>query len=282
MAGSCGGEYWNDVAHHSGAETLQHFWMAHPRVRAEINRRISGDPALWPTQWFRAEFAERMPFGPALSIGCGPGNLERDLVRQGIVSTITGIDVVDAPLQAAAKEAAGMPISYERASAYDFLRRHPASFEAIFFHASLHHFERVDEIVALARRALRPGGIVYVDEYVGPSMSEWNFRRLFPLNVAYYRLPRALRRPKLVRAPVNPEDPTEAVASAEIVPAIERHFRILARRDYGGNLLWIVYPNLNKNVTPEALDAAVEKLIEWENAMLARGEPSAHSVIVAA
>ncbi|HUP48031.1 MAG TPA: class I SAM-dependent methyltransferase, partial [Thermoanaerobaculia bacterium] len=65
--------YWDDVAHHCGAELQQHFWMAHPRIRAEINRRVSGDPATWPTQWFRREFGAHMPFGTALSIGCGSG-----------------------------------------------------------------------------------------------------------------------------------------------------------------------------------------------------------------
>ncbi|HUP47281.1 MAG TPA: class I SAM-dependent methyltransferase, partial [Thermoanaerobaculia bacterium] len=255
--------------------------MAHPRIRAEINRRVSGDPATWPTQWFRREFGAHMPFGTALSIGCGSGNLERDLVNQGIVSGVTGIDIVATPLQFAAKQAEGLPIWYEQADAYEFLRSHPAAFDAILFHASLHHFDRVEEIVALTRGALRPGGLLYVDEYVGPSMSQWNLRRLLPLNIAYYRLPRVLRRPKLVRTPLNPDDPSEAVASADIVPAIEKHYRIVARRDYGGNLLEVIYPNLNKNAPAAVLDAAVERLIGWEDAVLARGAPSFHSVSVA-
>ena len=273
--------YWEDLAHHGGAECLQHFWMAHPLVREAINRRVSGDPAVWPTTWFRRLFANRLPFRNALSVGCGAGDLERDLASNGAVTSIRGIDVVSAPLDVARSRAGALPIRYERADAYDYLRAHPSAFDAIFFHGSLHHFERVDDISRLARDVLVPGGLLFVDEYVGPSMHQWNAFRLLPLNLAYYRLPRELRRPRIVRAPRNPDDPTEQIASAEIVPAIERHFSILERRDYGGNLLAIIYPNLEKNVRREMLDAAVARLIEWEDDVLRRGTPSHHAVIVA-
>lgn len=273
--------YWEDLAHHGGAECHQHFWMAHPLVREAINRRVSGDPQVWPTTWFRRAFAERLPFRNALSVGCGAGDLERDLAANGAVTSIIGIDVVSAPLEAARSLAGSLPIRYERADARDYLRAHPASFDAIFFHGSLHHFERVDEIMRLTREALAQDGVLFVDEYVGPSMHQWNALRLLPLNIAYYRLPRALRRPRLVRAPRNPEDPTEQIASADIVPAIERHFRTVARRDYGGNLLAVIYPNLEKNVSRAMLDAAVARLIGWEDDMLRAGARSHHTVIVA-
>ena len=272
--------YWDDVDHHTGAEHLQHFWMAHPRIRQEINRRVTGDGELWPTAWFRREFASHLPLARALSIGCGPGNLEPDLVRRGIVGSITGIDIVPSPLAFATEQACDMPITYEQADAYEYLRARPASLEGIFFHASLHHFERVDEIVELARRALVPGGLLYIDEFVGPSMHQWNALRLLRPNIAYYRLPRVMRRPRLVRTPINRDDPTEAVAAADIIPALEKHFRILARRDYGGNLLSIIYPNLNKDAPREVFDAGIEKLIRWEDELLAAGVGSVHSVVV--
>ena len=252
--------------------------MAHPLIRETINRRVSGDPAVWPITWFRRQFGVRMPFRRALSIGCGPGTLERDLVAQGVVSSITGIDIVPSPLELAAREAAGLPIRYERADAYEYLRAHPSTFDAIFFHASLHHFERVDEILSLARAALAPDGVIYLDEFVGPSMHEWNVWRLLRPNFEYYRLPRSARRVKLVRTPVNPEDPTEAVAAADILPAVDRHFRVLERRDYGGNLLALIYPNLEKRST--ALNTAVAELIAREDQLLRAGTPSHHAILV--
>lgn len=273
--------YWNSVEHHIGAEHVDNFWMSHPLIREEINRRVSGRADWWPTTWFRHRFAGRFPFGRALTIGCGTGNLERDIVGQGICSAVEAIDVVEGPLryaeqQAAAEGLAGS-IRYEIADAREYLRSRPRQYDAILFHASLHHFDRVDELMGLVAAALKPDGILYIDEFVGPSMHQWNVFRLFPVNLAYYLLPRGSRRPWLVRTPVNREDPTEAVAAAEILPAVYRHFRVLERRDYGGNLLSIIYANLARS---SRLDDAVRRLIRFENALLRTGVRPFHTVIV--
>ena len=39
--------WWDDAERHE----TERFWMAHPAVRARINRRVSGDPGVWPTTW---------------------------------------------------------------------------------------------------------------------------------------------------------------------------------------------------------------------------------------
>ena len=86
--------------------------------------------------------------------------------------------------------------------------------DAIFFHASLHHFDRLDEMARLLRRALRPGGLLYLDEYVGPSRDEWGLGDEINWNWHYYHLPKSVRRVGRIRPPINFEDPTEAIASS--------------------------------------------------------------------
>jgi len=145
----------------------------------------------------------------------------------------------------------------------------------VFFHASLHHFDRLSELLGLVRRALRPDGLLYLDEYVGPSMHEWGPRLLLLPNLLYYLLPKSLRRPRLVRTPINREDPTEAVCAGEILDAVSEHFRVLDRRDYGGDLLALMYPNFRRPgqgpeaPTREVLEDAVRFLLDCEE-LLAR------------
>ena len=250
--------------------------MAHPLVRHAINRRVTGDPMVWPITGLKRQL-ER-PVGKALSIGSGVGAFERTLIEQGITSDVTGVDFSDVILGEARRGAAeaGMKIEYIAADARELMRERPASFDAVFFHASLHHFDRLDDLMAVIKRALRPDGFLWYDEYVGPSRDEWSLWKLVAPNLAYYRLPRKMRRPKLVRAPINFEDPTEAIASSEIVPATSRHFRILEQRDYGGNLLSIVFPNLRQphegGPPREELDRWVAKLIEWDERAMRREE----------
>jgi SAM-dependent methyltransferase len=272
--------YWNDLERHAGGSCMEEIWQAHPAVREAINARISGDPAVWPLDWFRGAFADRLPLARALSIGCGAGALERDLVAKGICERITGIDVAGPPLEKARQDAAAAGwsdrITYELAEAREVLKARTGTLDAVFFHASLHHFDRLDDLLQLVAGALAPGGLLYVDEYVGPSRRQWHPLRMLPANLAYYALPSSVRRPRLIRAPVNDEDPTEAVASHEIVPAIARHLDVLARRDYGGNLLSLVYPNLRR---PDAassprqradFERAVARLLSWEERLLGR------------
>ena len=73
------------------------------------------------------------------------------------------------------------------------------------------------------------------------------------------------------------EDPTEAIASSEILPATERRFQLLERRDYGGNLLAILYPNLRK---PPDFDRWIATLIEWDSEEMRR-RPSFSTVVIA-
>ena len=253
--------YWDDVARHTASAGN---WMADPLVRAAINRRVSGDPNVWPVTALRRRLAGRIPLARVASIGCGVGGLERSLVEEGIAVEITGVDVSDVALGEARAIAAerGMPIAYVNADARTFLRTHPGTFDAVFFHQSMHHFDALDDLVDAVHGALTPSGLLYLDEYVGPSRDAWRWWKLIPANIAYRLMPRGTRRPHLVRAPINREDPTEAVRSGDILQAVAKRFRIIDRRDYGGNLLAVVYPNLVP--TPPA----VARLIRFEERLL--------------
>ena len=255
--------YWDELAHHTDTSEI---WMAHPLVRRAINRRVTGDADVWPIP---AVLAGRR-FARGLSIGCGTGGLERSLV--GVVDEITGIDASDAVLEEARRLGPG--IRYVAADAREFLRG--KTFDAIFFHQSLHHFDRLDELMTLVRNALSPSGMLYIDEYIGPSRDEWTAAKLLRPNIAYRLLPSGTRRAKIVRSPVNHDDPTEAIRSSAIVGTIERQFRIGERRNYGGHLLSLLYPNMNRGA--RRFDEAIAKLIAAEERTLER---SFYAVIIA-
>jgi SAM-dependent methyltransferase len=84
--------YWNDLRHHLGDSVEASFWLSDPLVWRRVNERVSGDPERWPADWLREYLAPVSPFPRALSLGCGTGNLERDLCRKRIVQSIVGVD----------------------------------------------------------------------------------------------------------------------------------------------------------------------------------------------
>src|SRR5688572_14227294 len=111
-------------------------WMHFPAVRQHIIEQIGVDYG-WPTDWRLQQLGDRR-FDRALSIGCGTGTLERDLIQRGICKRIDAFDGAVASLAIAREEARDLPIRY---FASDFNR--PVLpielYDAVFFHQSLHH-----------------------------------------------------------------------------------------------------------------------------------------------
>lgn len=254
------------------------FWMAHPAVRRAVNRAVSGDGATWPMEWFQARFGGR-PFDRVLVPGCGTGELERDLLAKGLCRRIDAFDVAASAVEAARRqaEAAGLGerVTY-RVCAFEDLDP-DVPYDACFFHHSLHHLRRPEEALDRVARWLVPAGLLYLDEYVGPSRGRWNRRSFAAATAVYRRIPRRLRTRDELEIPgllAKLSDPSESIASHRILPAVEARFAILERRDYGGFLLQPVWGQI---VHDEEL---VADLIAIERA-LARLHPTWFSVVVA-
>jgi SAM-dependent methyltransferase len=266
--------YWDDLRLHDGGSAVEEVWLSHPLVRQEVNRRVSGDPLVWPTGWLANLLSGSPPLSSAVVIGCGTGGLERDLISKNVVKHVVGLDLAAGPLARARELAVASGIeervSYVVADAAQYLAERRSQFDAVCFHASLHHFDDPSAILRIVSNALRDEGIVYFDEYVGPSRNQWSALRLLLPNVAYRLLGRGLRRPHLVRAPINVVDPTEAPASHRIMPAVRSLFDIVAARGYGGNLLSVIYPNLHRppDVPAETLARGVRRLLALERLLL--------------
>lgn len=271
--------FWNATHDQGGIAT----WAAEPRVRRSINRRITGSPDVWPVEWFAREVVKH-PFPTALSLGCGEGALERDLLSKQLCIDLLGLDISERALELAreAANAGGFSgLRYARAD-LDRLQLEPESFDAIFVHQALHHVRELEECLRQVRRALTPDGIFYLDEYVGPSRDDWRHELLEAAEDAYQQLPRSVRRRKRLQLPVDWRDPSEAVRSAEIVPLLSELFEIREKRDYGGNLLAVVYPHLNlEGLEPAAREEILDRLLAQEEGLLLAGEPSYYSVLVA-
>ena len=257
-------------------------WMHEPRVRRYVNARVTGSEHRWPMDWF-AERLVAAPFRRGLSLGCGEGALERDVVAKGVCAEVLGVDLLEEALERArglAREAGHETIEYRRAD-MNRLALEPDAFDVVFFHQSLHHVENLEGCLETVRRALAPGGTIYLDEYVGPSRDGWRQSMLADAQAVYDRLPGSLKRRRRIAAPIDRSDPSEAVRSAEILPVLERHFRVVERRDYGGNLLALIHPYLlHDRLAGPRGEEALETLIEAEKRLLARGATSYYTVVI--
>jgi SAM-dependent methyltransferase len=195
--------------------------------------------------------------------GCGTGELERDLVAKGLCRRALAFDLSPRQVAEARERAhrAGVAgaIDY-RTAAMEELDLPEGAFDGCFFHHSLHHAEDPEGLLRKLRRALRPGALLYLDEYVGPSRRQWNRRSYAAAVDAYRQLPATVRRHRRLHIPgllAKLSDPSESIASDRIVPAVEELFEVRLRRDYGGFLLHPVWQQIHH--PPEVVDLLIEE-----------------------
>jgi SAM-dependent methyltransferase len=289
---------WSVDAEHR-AEVCGWYWMAHPMVVARINAMISGDPscdAYARLQRLLAERGWRLPIGRAVSLGCGSGNLERDLVQRGMVSTMDAYDLAEGAIERARRLAceAGMDSIRYHVADLEALTWPERSLDAVFAHQSVHHVGKLEVLHGAIRAALKPGGFFHLHEYVGPTRFQWTDVQLAAVNDVLESLPAHLRRlpdgrqkPPMQRPTLEAmiaADPSEAIRSAEILTTLQSDFEVVERRDIGGTLLHLALGDIAQNFDASSAEdrRQLERLFDLEDQMLAEGFVRSDFVVITA
>ena len=249
------------------------YWTAYPQVREYVNELITGVGWLWPLIVLKAGWAFR-PLPRVISIGCGTGSMERELRNVNAATKVIGYDVSKASIREArrlARREKLSGISY-RVRDCNQLRLPANRYDGAFFHASLHHISDPDQLLEETSRSLKPHGMVYVDDYVGPSRDEWNDDHLKHARALFDLVPEEV---KIV--PINPPfdytDPSEMIRSSRTLPALRERFEILHYRPYWGNVLFPILCAVDGVMFQQPKYAPVlTQLIEAERELVARGE----------
>lgn len=265
--------FWDLNPHLSEDPT---FWMAHPLCREAVNSRVSGDSGTWPLDFLYSR-AGSPRFDRMLSLGCGTGRVERAIRRLGISEHVEGIDASAVSIRIARQKALeeGLDqIDYSIAD-LDVLSLRGRSFGAIVFHESLHHVRAVEHLMAEVRRALLPGGLLFLEEWTGPSRTEWTEDRLSPLRALFSEVPLKWRKWPDLRAPIEHDDPTEAVRSSAIRPTVRRLFHVIEDRPLGGQIVSVLLPQIQRtDMTESEVDGLVSRWLSLEALDLASNPDS--------
>lgn len=228
--------FWD--SHHGGSSL---YWAEVPRIREHVNRLITEVQWLFPLTALKITWAYRtLPRG--LSIGCGSGVLERNARMLGICERIDAYDVSRESIREARRLARKEKLDgiRYRVADCDRIELPRNKYDIAFFHGSLHHIADPERMLAQVRRSLKPHGLLFLDDYVGPSRDEWTDEHLIHAREAYEEIPEELR-VLPVNRPVDWDDPSEMIASSRILPAVRSHFEILQEKPYWGNLLFPLF-----------------------------------------
>ncbi|HPA51408.1 MAG TPA: methyltransferase domain-containing protein [Thermoanaerobaculia bacterium] len=243
-------DHWDELAR-AGEAGAGRQWTELAQVQEVINERISGEAHVNPYLHFmRRHLAGRLPVARALTIGCGTGELERGLFRHGFAIEHDGFDIAPEAVRgaiAAAKAEGCRGIRYSVADANALLLE-PDSYDVVFGVHSIHHVERLENAFEQIALALKPDGLLFLNEFVGPSRFQWSRRQLEVIDGVLRLLPERFLRSRVrgtikKRAPrpsvrrMLATDPSEAVRSDEILALVDGWFDVVEVRPYGGTVL---------------------------------------------
>ncbi len=271
-------------------------WVECEAVHRNLNWRGTGDTGedwLTHTGRFLAKTRPRR----ALSIGCGFGIIERLIRERNICDFVEGIDVAPGAIEGARRLAAEANLTGIEFNVMDLESSSlpEATYDAVYAHASLHHVFNLEHVLDEVRKSLKPNGVLFVYEYVGPSRMQFPNDHIELADSLLKMIPREYRRlipaggikNEVHRLPLSlmiASDPSEAIRAPEIVPMVADRFKIEHFREVGGTLLMQILHGIAGNFRdgdPIAMPI-IDGFIKLENWLLDTGTlPSYHAYVVA-
>ncbi|HWY89546.1 MAG TPA: methyltransferase domain-containing protein [Solirubrobacteraceae bacterium] len=249
------------------------FWQS-PVARAAINRRITGDPELGPETYFARRHGPSIVAPHALSLRASDAKLEIALVEAGSCERVTGLDEQQGRVDFATGRVPE-PLREQVAFQLGTLERFqpPQPLGAVVCRSFLHRRDDLEEVLDRLAATLAPGGLLFVEDFIGPARFQWTDAQMDAINRLLARLPEELlgdlsatdgRRKRSVERP-NPADwiasnPNEAVRSDEILPALDMRFERVEVCPYGGAIFHQLFSRIMGNFAgrPELVGLLME------------------------
>ncbi len=271
-------KFWD--REHFSPEMQRAEWQNHPLARERMVRLLGGRIR---ERWFTETYLPATGVERGLGIGVGAGATEMEILGSGAVRHFDLWDVSSAGLAAAREHAA-------RYGAVDRLTTnvgdiHAADlgenrYDVITFIASLHHIDNLDAVLTQCHRALKPGGVLWAAEYVGPDRFDFPPEHTALARDLFLGLDPALKKswePHLrfpTRQEVIEADPTESIHSADIPAAIQRHFQQVDDTPTYGSFAFIMFWGLNHDAIyerPEG-ESLVRAILAIDEALIDAGK----------
>jgi 2-polyprenyl-3-methyl-5-hydroxy-6-metoxy-1,4-benzoquinol methylase len=278
-----------DVSMPPGVIFFENLYLWKRAVMEPISGRHDDNPIDWFFNTFVNEKAAR-----ALSISCGTGFWERRLSQMDFAESIDAFDYSQACLDWAREKASekGLDnINYWQADINEIkLQRNHYDF--VISVAALHHVDNLEHVLQEINGSLKPGGLFFYDEYIGPNRMQWTDEVLAEVNRVLATMPSRYRRQvsggmkkKETRVPIEKMieiDPTEAVRSEDILPLTGKYFEVLEKREYGGAILMPLFMNIigNFDASREEDRRILDYCLKLEKELLEDGVLPANGVAV--
>jgi SAM-dependent methyltransferase len=188
---------------------LPNCFYTFPPIRDYLFNCISGKVEKtgrgWCERWtVETYLSDKIPVAECLSLCCGFGEAERVLADLGVFLHCTGIDLSPGAIEGArarAREAGYSNIDY-RVADLNIIELESEKYDLVWANGALHHILNLEHVVSQIYKALKPGGILVCNEYVGPKHMKLPFRQVEIINSVIHLIPPRYRRTEEEFVPV--------------------------------------------------------------------------------
>ena len=230
-------------------------WEGHPLVQAAMAGYRDGADLL-------GFLVNQLPPAPqrGVSLGVGTAASELALLERGAIGKLDLYDAAGALIASGRETAAEAGLSGRalfHVGDLNELELEPGAFDVVIWLSALHHVSALEHALEQCYRALRPGGLFFAHEYVGPNRFAFPAEHVDLARTIYRTLDPSLCSswPALpVPDPVEVAsvDPTESVRSEEIIDAVRHRFPSARVISYEACLTIIMWYGLNHDALYES------------------------------
>lgn len=217
-------------------------WWLEPTIVNYVNKLICGEEVAGPSAGIHHKLkslSQGMGFRKGISIACGNGAKELQLIKIGLVDQFDLYEISSTRVEQGIKLAHQLGLQNKvRFHITDaFHGSLDTDFDLVYWDSALHHMFDVDAAIRWSRDRLIAGGCFFMHDYVGATRFQHSdfqcavasrVRQLLPErllrnpNSPGSILPREITRPNLSK--LISIDPTEAADSGNILSALKTHF----------------------------------------------------------
>lgn len=256
-------------------------WWIIPKVQKRWNQLITGDPDLEYEDFVMQTYLSGHKDLKMLSLGSGICSHELKFASYNNFKEILCLDINEVLFDQARKIArdTGLEsINFQIQDLYNY--EFPENyFDIVLFHASLHHFKDIDNLVSTKiKKTLKSDGKLIINEFVGADRLQFPKHQITATNIALQSIPKSYRKRFKLNIYKNKfygsgmirmilADPSECVDSSQIMPSIHKHYKTIYEASYGGNLL----PNVLKDIAHHFVtlnnekEQILDRLFEYED-----------------
>ncbi|MBQ4805083.1 class I SAM-dependent methyltransferase [Aquimarina sp. MMG015] len=256
-------------------------WWIIPKIQERWNQLITGDSKVEYEDFVMKKFLSNSKDLKMLSLGSGICSHELTFASYKNFKEIVCIDINEVLFDAAKKSASerkldNISFKIQDLYSYDFRENY---FDIVFFHASLHHFKNIEELVGQKiKKTLKTDGKLIINEFVGPNRLQFPKHQIMATNNAIKLIPKPYRKRFKLNLFKNRiygsgiirmilADPSECIESEKILPAIHKNYTTIYEASYGGNLLANALKDLSHHFLEldSEKEAVLNKLFDFED-----------------